>query len=112
MAQFGSPGHHVVGSVLDVDQHFQPAYFDAILLNGVLGFGVNAVSDQHKTFASLRKIIRSGGVLVVGWNNNLIKDEVVSIAEAYGFKYANPMGLPNRTQFEGSTHVFDLFTTV
>ena len=110
LAQFGSPGHHITASVIDVDQHFKPAYFDAILLNGIFGWGVNQPDDQTKTLINLRKIIRPGGVLLIGWNDDLMKDVVVAMAAAHGFKYANPMGLPNRKQFPGGTHIYDLFT--
>jgi hypothetical protein len=108
-AEFGAPGRHVTGSVIQADQYFAPSYFDLILLNGVFGFGVDAKSDRMATLASLRKLIRTGGVLLVGWNNDKTEDDVVSMAAANGFKYGNPFGLPDRMGF-GSRHVYDLFT--
>jgi SAM-dependent methyltransferase len=110
LAQYGSPGRHITASVIDADQHFKPAYFDIISLNGIFGWGVNHPDDQTKTLMNLRKITRPGGVLLIGWNDDRMKDEVVPMATANGFKHSNPMGLPNRKQFPGGTHVYDLFT--
>ena len=110
LAQFGSPGRHITASVIDVDQHFKPGYFDVISLNGIFGWGVNDPNDQIKTLANLRKIIRPGGVLLIGWNDDLMNGDVVAMAASTGFKYCNPMGQPNRKQFPGGTHIYDLFT--
>jgi hypothetical protein len=108
-AEFGAPGRHVVGSVVQADQYFKPNYFDLILLNGVFGFGVNEKNDRTQTLAALRKLIRPGGVLLVGWNNDKTEDDVVALARATGFHYGNPLGLPPRMAFE-NRHVYDLFT--
>jgi len=58
LAEFGSPGRHVTGSVIDADQLFKPTYFDIVSLNGIFGWGVNEKSDQIKTLVNLRKIMR------------------------------------------------------
>jgi len=108
-AEFGAPGRHIIASITDADQHFKPDYFDIVSFNGIFGWGVNETSDQIKTLINLRKIMHTGGVLLIGWNNDITKDEVVAMATANGFKYANPLGLPNRKEF-GGTHVYDLFT--
>jgi hypothetical protein len=112
LAQYGSPGRHITASVIDVDQHFKPDYFDLILMNGIFGWGVNDQNDQIKTLTNLRKIIRPASVLLIGWNDNLMKEDVVAMAAATGFKHSSPAGLPNRKQFPGGTHIYDLFTAV
>jgi SAM-dependent methyltransferase len=112
LAHYGSPGRHITASVTDVDQHFKPGYFDVVLLNGIFGWGVNLEADQVKTLINIRKIIRPGGVLLIGWNDDITKEDVIGMSSAHGFKHGNPMGLPNRKQFPGGTHVYDLFTAV
>jgi SAM-dependent methyltransferase len=109
VARFGQRDRHVIGSVIDADKHFSPGYFDVVSLNGIFGWGVNDLADQIKTLANVRKIMRRGGVLLIGWNDDITK-EVVSMAEANGFKHRNSLGLPDRKRFEGRSHVYDLFT--
>jgi len=104
----------LTASVLDVDRYFEPTYFDVISLNGVFGWGVDQDADQNKALVSLRRIMRSGGVLLVGWDDHLTRSSIVSMAKANGFQYSNSLGLPNRVQFDvygdGNMHVYDLFT--
>jgi len=110
LAKFGSPGRHIIASVVDVDRHFKPGYLDVVLLNGIFGWGVNNLEDQQKTLTNVRKIMRPGGILLIGWNDDMLKDEIVQMTEAHGFKHGNPMGLPSRKKFPGGTHTYDLFT--
>ena len=109
---YGSPGRHIIGSVLDAAQHFKSIEFDLILLNGVLGWGVDLPRDQREALASLRKVSRLGSILLIGWDVGHIATEVLSIAEANGFKHGGVLGLPHRTDFRGSKHVYDLFHAV
>ncbi len=107
--KYGSPGRHVTGSVINVDQHFEPAYFDVILLNGIFGYGVNEEHEQSKTLESLRRVIRPNGILLIGWDDDRT-DDLVSMVEAQGFRHGNRLGLPSRKQFKDNPHVYDLFT--
>lgn len=112
VAQFGSPGRHVTGSVVTAAEFFKPAYFDVVLLNGVFGWGVDDSVDQRMTLKQLRQIMRSGAVLLIGWNHDLTTEDVIAMARAEGFSYSNMLGLSNRKKFSENTHVYDLFTAI
>ena len=64
--RFGSQRH-----ITDVVQHL-PLYvpddfFDLIVLNGVIGWGLNDPDDIEEAYAACHRSLRSGGILLVGW---------------------------------------------
>ena len=67
-ARYGA-GHHVTGCVTDVDRHFARGQFDAIVCNGVFGWGLNARNDVEKAFWGFHRVMRPDGIFVLGWND-------------------------------------------
>lgn len=67
--EFGSPGKHVTDDVANVEKHFEKDYFDFVLINGVLGWGLNNKQKVEKTFSGIFKIMKKDGILVIGWND-------------------------------------------
>lgn len=61
---------HIVGSVTDLGRHFPLAYFHAIIMNGVIGFGLDAVPDIERALAACFEVLDDGGLLVLGWNDH------------------------------------------
>jgi SAM-dependent methyltransferase len=66
-ARFGAR-RHVRGDARELSRHFPPAHFDFILLNGLLGFGLDSPEDAEAAYAGCWKSLRRGGMLLVGWN--------------------------------------------
>ena len=104
--------HHKTGDVRNADEFFAPGYFDLVFLNGVLGFGVDADHDQDLTFTALRRVMRPGGVLVLGWNKGRCSDPLTRPTLGAGFRHQELCGMPARKDFPDSTHVYDLFRAV
>ena len=106
-ALWGREGRHRTGDLKVADTLIPDLTFDAILCNGVLGFGVNSPPDQKAALAAMAKLLRPGGLLLLGWNTDKISDPV-----AAGFTAAfrpTPLGdLPARMTFPTVTHVFDV----
>ena len=48
------------------DRHLPDAYFDLIVCNGVLGWGLDRRDDADAAFAACHAALRPGGTLVVG----------------------------------------------
>jgi hypothetical protein len=67
-ARYGAP-RHIVGPVQDLGSHFRPGYFDVIVCNGVIGFGVNTREAASEVFAACYGGLRSGGMFVLGWSD-------------------------------------------
>ena len=110
-AHCGREGRHRTGDLKAVDTLFADLTFDAILCNGVLGFGVNAPTDQQTALDAMAAVLKPGGRLLLGWNTDKISDPV-----AAGFTNAyrpTTLGdLPARMTFPTVTHVFDLLERV
>jgi SAM-dependent methyltransferase len=62
----GSP--HVVGQIQDLAQHFPDTVFDAIVMSGVIGFGLNDPAEVDRALDACAKALRPGGWLVLGIN--------------------------------------------
>lgn len=58
---------HVVGNVCDVEALFDEP-FDVILLNGVIGYGLDERSDVERALRGCAARLRPGGTLVIGVN--------------------------------------------
>jgi SAM-dependent methyltransferase len=104
-ARFGHPLRHIVGDLLHLEDHFGPGAFDAILCNGVLGFGVDSTDAQTRAFSQMALSLRRGGSLILGWNTNKISDPIDLFPP--NFAPADLFGLGKRLAVVGCTHVYD-----
>ena len=109
-AIWGREGRHRTGDLKAADTLFEGMSFDAILCNGVLGFGVNAPEDQRTALAAMAKLLRPGGLLLLGWNTDRIADPMGLTAADY--RPTTLGDLPARMTFPTVTHVFDLLERV
>ena len=111
-AIWGETERHVICDVCILDQYFAKQSFDAVLLNGVFGFGVNEVSQMDKAIHAIHNVLTPCGLLLLGWNSDLMQDpnELDSIRSKY--THETSMGLPSRKTFVDVTHVFDMFTAL
>jgi SAM-dependent methyltransferase len=66
MSRYGAE-HHVVGSLTTLDRHFQRADLDAIICNGVLGWGLDEQDEAEAAIAHCFECLRPGGIFVLGW---------------------------------------------
>jgi SAM-dependent methyltransferase len=64
----GSP--HVVDGIENVAKHFEPASFDVVIFNGVIGHGLSDRDRIDRAFAGCFDVLRPGGELVVGVNED------------------------------------------
>lgn len=109
-AGWGHPDRHRIGDICAADTLFGDVTFDSILFNGVLGFGVNDPQDQKRAFNALASILRPGGRMLVGWNDNKIHDPIASGLADPWFTPAPYAGRAARVTFPGLTHVYDCLT--
>ncbi len=66
----GSP--HVVDGLENIARHFGPASLDVVIVNGVLGHGLNALPLVEKAIEGCRAALRDGGELVIGVNEETV----------------------------------------
>jgi len=107
VARFGRTGRHRTGDVSQVDTIFADVRFDAVICNGVLGYGVDSVPLQQATLKALARIMAPRAPLLLGWNTDKIADPVAaSLCDAW-FARAELGGQPSRVTFDAVTHVYD-----
>jgi SAM-dependent methyltransferase len=110
--EWGREGRHRVGDICDADRLFADLTFDAILCNGVLGWGVDAPKDRRRALAAMAAILRPGGRLLLGWNTDRMTDPLADGLAAPAFVPAAFAGLPVRAEVAGATHVYDLLVRI
>jgi SAM-dependent methyltransferase len=67
-ACYGAP-RHIVDGVGRLLEHVASAHFDAIVMNGVLGFGIDDPRSAEVALLACYGALRPGGLLVLGWND-------------------------------------------
>ena len=94
---------HIVAPVQDLTRHCPPGTFDGVILNGVLGFGIDTPQEMRRAFEELHRALRPGGVLVVGWNTDRHEDpETLGVLDGF-------VRIGERRRFPPETHVYDVY---
>jgi hypothetical protein len=83
--------------------------FDTVVLSGVFGFGVDEVAGQEAAIAACAAVLKPGGLLVLGWNADLVADPSRLMEITRHFGASRDAELVNRVTFRGSTHTFDFY---
>lgn len=65
--------NHIVGGLENLPQYCEPGFFDLIICNGVLGFGLNQKEAAEQAFANCFDRLRGGGCFMLG------RDEVETL---------------------------------
>ena len=111
VARHGSTLRHVVGSVCDADRHFAAESFDAVVMNGVFGWGLDTRADVDTALIALHHVLRPGGLLVIGWNDVALR-RPFPLSSASALRRFEPQGIaalgvaslrlggPNRHRFD------------
>ncbi len=107
-AVWGNSSRHVICDIADISRHVPAHHFDAVLFNGVMGYGVTG-ADMARIAPVLHDILRDEGLLLVGWNKGLVEDPLTLPAVTERFVHTPGWSMPARNDFPGSTHVFDVF---
>jgi SAM-dependent methyltransferase len=55
--------------VRHLDRHFEAASFDAVICNGVFGWGLDTATDAAAAVDQFRRVLKPDGLLVVGWTD-------------------------------------------
>jgi SAM-dependent methyltransferase len=105
-APWGHGARHLTGDICKADQLFAGMMFDAVICNGVLGYGVNSVEQQRTALQAMATVLSPGGRLLLGWNTDKI-DDPVATGLAERFTPATFAGQPARVDVAGVTHIYD-----
>lgn len=67
MTRYGAE-RHVIARVEDAASHFARGSLDAVIINGVIGWGVDSSEAVDSTLRACRTVLRDGGEMVIGIN--------------------------------------------
>jgi SAM-dependent methyltransferase len=98
---------HAVARVQDIDTRFAPAYFDAVILSGVLAFGVAPGAEFDAAIAAIWRVLRPEGLLLLGWNSDAAADPLLAGGMRRLFRAAADLPLPSRRSFDEEAFVYD-----
>ncbi|WP_251975974.1 methyltransferase domain-containing protein [Salinicola avicenniae] len=60
---------HIVANMADIAAHLAPESLDAVVCNGVLGWGLDERALIESAFAGAAACLKPGGLLLLGWND-------------------------------------------
>jgi SAM-dependent methyltransferase len=111
-ARYGAP-RHIVDTIGNLEAHVLAESHDAVILNGVIGHGLDTADDIDQAVQQCVRCLRPGGLFIVGWND-MPPWRTVPFEEIEGFRAFAPLTLP---PFPGPTyqtlgpmrHVFDFY---
>jgi hypothetical protein len=66
--KYGSE-RHIVDSITNLGRYVVNDYFQVIIMNGVIGFGLNRIGDIEQAIAACHAALASHGILLLGWND-------------------------------------------
>jgi len=104
---------HLCDRLERLDRHVAPDYFDLIVCNGVLGWGLNRREDADAAFAACRHALRSGGELLLGWNDvyphNAVQPQTLASLQRYERCAVYGLGRPVVRIDVPHRHVFECY---
>lgn len=114
-AKHGAPDGHMIGNVCDIATLAAGKTFDVILLNGVLGWGLNDPDEAARALEAMQQVAEPGAVILVGWNPGRTSGaEVRAVQER--LQRTSLGNIPAEIAFapagraQRHTHCYELFT--
>jgi SAM-dependent methyltransferase len=103
---------HIVDTLQHLALHVPRGYFDLVVCNGILGWGVDTQEEADAAFAACYAALREGGYLLLGWNdvfprNRVSPDELRSLAQFERVPFG-PFAARLRVA-SSHRHVFDFY---
>jgi len=104
---------HVTDSLARLREHFGASYFDLILCNGVVGWGLDREDEARESFVASYQCLRERGLLLLGWNDVARKTPfpVEACVEAAGFRprVFPPLGTARHLTRTRNRHIFSFY---
>ena len=108
VAMWGEKGHHITCDIAKIDDVCAPESFNAVLLNGVLGHGVDEVDQMNRSIQAISRILGPNGILLIGWNTRKKHPDPTELeAATMYFRREQVLSLPLRKTFPDTDHVYD-----
>lgn len=104
---------HVTDALVNLGAHFREGHFDLILVNGVLGWGLDDREEAEASLGACGLALREGGVLVLGWNDVAEKrplppEQSQSLARLRPWVFP-PLGAARHATATANRHTFSFY---
>jgi SAM-dependent methyltransferase len=109
---WGHPQRHIAGDLQRVGTLYQSGQFDMALVNGIFGYGLDTLQGQDEAVEGLARILKPGGILMLGWNTDRSSDPMQLPAVRQFFIRSQRPGFEQRITFPTVTHVYDFLARV
>lgn len=107
-AMWGEKNRHIVCDIGQIDSVCAAESCDVVLLNGVIGDGVDEESKINRAIEAIARILRPNGLLLIGWNSDKSHPDPVTVEAAIRyFRRTQVLPLPVRKTFPDTDHVYD-----
>ena len=107
---------HIRDRLERLDRHVAPGHFDLIVCNGVLGWGLNRREDAETAFAACHRALRTGGELILGWNevfpHSAVRPETIGTLRRFARSAIHGLGGPAVRIDVPHRHVFEFYRKV
>ncbi len=105
--------NHIIDVFENLNQYFDPPYFDVIICNGVLGHGINDRDAVEKALGVCFAHLRPGGTFVLGWGGtpgllSFPLEESKSLAQFTAFEFP-PLATDSYSTKPQYEYVFQFF---
>jgi SAM-dependent methyltransferase len=107
-AIWGEKDHHIVCDITKIDDVCVVESFDAVLLNGVIGDGLDKEDEMNRAVKAIARVLQPNGILLIGWNSQKKHADPMKLetVTAY-FRHECVLPLPARKTFPNTDHVYD-----
>lgn len=111
-APYGSHDH-IIGSFVEVGELLAADTFDAVVVNGVIGFGMDDLPSAERAFQGAYSVLRPGGWLILGWNeaaphHPFPPDDIVAL-KLFVPEALPPFATARYPTYSPLRHVFDFY---
>ncbi|MBV8102663.1 MAG: GNAT family N-acetyltransferase [Verrucomicrobia bacterium] len=109
-AIWGEKDRHILCDITEIDHACPAESFDAVLLNGVLGDGVDEESEMDRAVTAIWRILRSEGIFLIGWNSDKKHPDPMSLESlSTYFRHECVLPLPVTKTFPDSPVIYNWF---
>lgn len=92
-ARYGA-ATHIVDSLANLEAHVAPASLDAVICNGVIGWGLDDPGEIEQAIAQCYRCLRPGGLFIVGWNDRDDRRPPVPLEAVESMRAFDPVVFP------------------
>jgi len=68
-SRYGQVGLHCTGSATTHQNYYEPEFFDVVIANGMIGFGIDTLEEFEAMLGGIAHITKPGAALVLGYSD-------------------------------------------